>query len=108
MKNKLKYKLLLVSVGIIPFFIFLNNIPVTDVDEVFLLTDGFEGCVYIHYNQPNKEELKIVDKKIVYEVPTNETIDFVVSQLNLSTHIKSIWEMSLFLVLIRICTVFLS
>ncbi|EDL66492.1 DUF6843 domain-containing protein [Bacillus sp. SG-1] len=88
MIKKKRFIFLFIAVGLISLFVFLHNRPSADVDEVFLLPEGFKGCVYIHYNQPDGQKLEVTDKKIFYNVPrsgiihTSSPADFA----NLSWH----------------------
>ncbi|NLP50058.1 hypothetical protein [Bacillus sp. RO1] len=71
-----KKKLLIIvilCVGLLSYF-YLYDRKAPGVDEVFLLPEGFQGCIYIFHNQPGEEELKIVDNQVVYEVPENGRI----------------------------------
>lgn len=41
----------------------------SDVTVVYHLPKGFDGCMYLLYNQPNEEPLKIEDKELIIEIP---------------------------------------
>ncbi|HWO96455.1 MAG TPA: hypothetical protein VNM45_09005 [Bacillus sp. (in: firmicutes)] len=40
-------------------------------DEVFLIPDGYKGCVGVFYNFQDEPALKIQDNKITYQIPEN-------------------------------------
>ncbi|MEA3319670.1 MAG: hypothetical protein U9Q88_06550 [Bacillota bacterium] len=71
-KKKLLFIVILFG-GLLSYF-FLDERKTPGVDEVFLLPEGFQGCIYIYHNLPGEEELEIVDNKVVYEVPENGRI----------------------------------
>ncbi len=49
-------------------------VTTNDYDELFILEPGFDGCVYIHYNQVGNEELQVTNDRIVYKVPADGRI----------------------------------
>lgn len=40
-------------------------------DEVYLIPEGYTGCVVIAYDQPNEPSLRIINDKLVYKIPEN-------------------------------------
>lgn len=51
------------------YFFFIRGIR--GMNEVFLIPEGFTGCVGIYYNQKGAKSLIKKEKKIVYEIPEN-------------------------------------
>ncbi|HWO76548.1 MAG TPA: hypothetical protein VNM69_11735 [Bacillus sp. (in: firmicutes)] len=45
------------------------NMTHSDVTVVYHLPKGFDGCMYLLYNQPNEEPLKIDNKELIIEIP---------------------------------------
>lgn len=69
----MKKKFLLISIIFIVVLVIFTwiNKPVTDVSEVYLIPEEYQGCVWIYYNQPKAKPLVIENKEIIYQIPEN-------------------------------------
>ncbi|WP_078408838.1 DUF6843 domain-containing protein [Priestia abyssalis] len=61
--------IILVVVIVISVYFALKEKPGTD--EVFLIPDGYKGCVGVFYDFKDEPPLKIQDNKITYRIPEN-------------------------------------
>ncbi|WOV88505.1 hypothetical protein QWT69_05145 [Sporosarcina oncorhynchi] len=55
---------------IVAVFLYISyEMAHSDVTVVYHLPAGFDGCMYLLYNQPNEEPLKIDDEEIIIKIP---------------------------------------
>lgn len=49
-------------------FVWIHDIYKSSINEVYLIPDGYKGCVGVFYNFKDAPPLKIEDKKMIYRV----------------------------------------
>ncbi|QHS21946.1 hypothetical protein GWK91_02860 [Virgibacillus sp. MSP4-1] len=61
--------ILILSISLYKFFVVKDP-----ADEVYLIPDGYEGCIGIFYDFKNQEPLQIENNTITYQVPDDGII----------------------------------
>ncbi|WP_369899447.1 hypothetical protein [Bacillus manliponensis] len=61
--------LLIIGVSVVGIVLLICNSDKPGTDEIYLIPDGYTGCVSIFYDVKNASPLEIKDKVITYKIP---------------------------------------